>query len=327
MNTGIDYIIAHILSGEASSEDYLAFTSWLNEDEKNKKEFTLLKSYWDAEVTFSAKISPTLSLENIRKEIDRQAQQNKRKQLWKIWVPAAATIALLISLSIGFIYNKNPKVNEYFTYLTNDNKTSFTLSDGTEITLNKNSSLTYTNAFGIENRYVKLQGEAYFEVKRDINNPFKVAMPVGDTDAAIKVLGTIFNVSINAEEEKITATLVEGSIEFHTPHQKILMTPNQQLVYTYSTDNIQISDVNAEEEILWKQGLIRYRRTTFVDLVAELEKKYKVQIVLQNNKLKNPYMTVTGSFVEEQSLEQILEIVSRSLPIKWSKKENIYYIK
>ena len=51
MENSIDHIITRILSGNSSSEDFLSLSEWLNADEKNKKEFRLLKSYWDAEVS------------------------------------------------------------------------------------------------------------------------------------------------------------------------------------------------------------------------------------------------------------------------------------
>lgn len=69
MENSIDHIITRILSGNSSSEDFLSLSEWLNADEKNKKEFRLLKSYWDAEVSFSHSLMPNVSLDNLRKKI------------------------------------------------------------------------------------------------------------------------------------------------------------------------------------------------------------------------------------------------------------------
>ena len=68
MENSIDHIITRILSGNSSSEDFLSLSEWLNADEKNKKEFRLLKSYWDAEVSFSHSLMPNVSLDNLRKQ-------------------------------------------------------------------------------------------------------------------------------------------------------------------------------------------------------------------------------------------------------------------
>jgi ferric-dicitrate binding protein FerR (iron transport regulator) len=105
------------------------------------------------------------------------------------------------------------------------------------------------------------------------------------------------------------------------------MTPNQQLEFTYATKKMAVRTVNAEDEIAWKQGLLKYRTISFASLAEELGKVYGVSIVITNNKLKDPSVTVSGSFEESQSLDDILRIVARSLPVKWSKKEGTYYIK
>ena len=66
---------------------------------------------------------------------------------------------------------------------------------------------------------------------------------------------------------------------------------------------------------------------TFADLAKELEKKYHVQIIIENKELKKPSMTVSGGFSEEQTLDEILGVISRSLPIKWKNKNHTYYIR
>ena len=73
MENSIDHIITRILSGNSSSEDFLSLSEWLNADEKNKKEFRLLMSYWDAEVSFSHSLMPNVSLDNLRRS--KQAKE------------------------------------------------------------------------------------------------------------------------------------------------------------------------------------------------------------------------------------------------------------
>ena len=122
-----------------------------------------------------------------------------------------------------FLYYTNSYASEYYTLLTDEHKSDFTLEDGTVITLNKNSRLSYSNKYGKDKRDVKLEGEAYFEVSKDPDKPFLVEM----NGASIVVLGTHFNVKADADSDDITATLVEGSIRFEGAKQNIVMTPNQ----------------------------------------------------------------------------------------------------
>lgn len=328
METKIDHIIARVLSGEASFEDLLYLSDWLNKNEKNKNEFSQLKNYWDAEVSFNDMLVPSVSMEKIQQRIREQEKKTKNKLLLRMWIPVAASIAIFVCIAIGYLaHQKIEAPREFYTYLTNNNRTHFALNDGTKISLNKNSKLTYTNTYGTGNRHVRLEGEAYFEVTSDPGNPFQVAIEVGAKDASITVLGTVFGVKIDADEERVIATLVEGSIVFETADQAIKMQPNQQLVYSFTTQNINLSEVNAADEVLWKDGLIKYKTVTLTDLMNELEKRYNTKINIQNRKLRGSSVTVSGTFTEEQSLDQILDVISRSLPIKWSKNEKGYYIR
>jgi ferric-dicitrate binding protein FerR (iron transport regulator) len=330
MENHINHIIARVLSGESSLEDILQLGDWLNLEE-NKKEFERIKSYWEAEVTSRQASNPEHLLKKIRQKIDSQQKERKQKQFRLLWIPAAA-VALVLLVSTFFLLYDFPakddssKAREHYTYLTNDNKSCFTLSDGTKITLNKNSRLTFTDTYGANKRYVKLEGEAFFEVVNDPASPFEVAFNRETEDVAIRVLGTVFNVRIDARPERIIATLVEGSILFESQKQKITLTPNQQLVFTYADKKIDIREVDVEEEIAWKDGLLKYRTVPFTQLIDEVAGVYGLDIRITNKKLTDPSIRVSGTFDEKQSIEQILKVVSQSLPIRWTKKGEVYYI-
>jgi ferric-dicitrate binding protein FerR (iron transport regulator) len=335
MENKINYIIAHILSGEASLDEVLLLSGWLNQDERNKQAFTQIKRYWDAEVANNHMPNPDMLLKKIQQTILNQQHAAKRRQVRQMFLPAAAVaLAIVIStLSLLYVHFKSqrnvaPEVQKYYTYLTNDNKSLFTLNDGTKITLNKHSSLTFTDKYGENNRYVKLDGEAYFEVTHNPASPFEVAFEIETKDDAfIKVLGTVFNVKIDVDEERITATLVEGAIRFDTQDRQITMEPNQQLKYTFANKHIDVKVVDAEKEVAWKDGLMKYKTIPFVKLMEELGQRYHTQILITNKQLTDPAVLVSGTFEDEESLDEILNVVARSLPFKWSKKGGVYYIK
>ena len=167
MENSIDHIITRILSGNSSSEDFLSLSEWLNADEKNKKEFRLLKSYWDAEVSFSHSLMPNVSLDNLRKKIDDQSRQKRLRLIRFIATPIAAAIAFLVLFfATTHLNTREGKVQQFYTYITDKNKSHFTLDDGTKIILNRNSRFTYSDAYGTDQRKVNLEGEAYFEEKK-----------------------------------------------------------------------------------------------------------------------------------------------------------------
>ena len=323
MENRINHIIARVLSGESSSDDILSLSEWLNEDKKNKEEFRQLKNYWDANVALKHPVVPTFSADKLLQQIEIQDKSIKKRQSWQTYISLIAAVTLLFIFSSAFfLYYTNSYVSEYYTLLTDEHKSDFTLEDGTVITLNKNSRLSYSNKYGKDKRDGKLEGEAYFEVSKDPDKPFLVEM----NGASIVVLGTHFNVKADADSDDITATLVEGSIRFEGAKQNIVMTPNQQLTFSRSTNKVDIKHVDTDVFTAWKDGLLKYKSIPFIELMEELKNTYKVDIKIDNEELKKPTVTVSGTFSREQSIEQILKVISRSLPIRWNNSNGVYYI-
>lgn len=177
MENRINHIIARVLSGESSSDDILSLSEWLNENEKNRDEFRRLKNYWDADVAFKHSVAPTFSADKLQQKINVQKRQTYRRQLWRNAIPLIAAACLFFIFSTAFfLYNTKDRTSEYYTLLAGEHTSNFTMEDGTVITLNKNSRLSYSDKYGKDNRNVKLEGEAYFEVAKDSGKPFQVEM-------------------------------------------------------------------------------------------------------------------------------------------------------
>lgn len=323
MENRINHIIARVLSGDNSSDDILSLSEWLNEGEKNREEFRVLKNYWDAEVAFNHFVSPTFSADKLLQDINRKDSDIKKTKVWKRYFPLIAAATLLFIFSTAFfLYYTNNQASEYYTLLTDEHKSDFTMEDGTVVILNKNSRLSYSDKFGKNTRDVKLEGEAYFEVAKEPDKPFQVEM----NGASIIVLGTHFNVKADADSDDITATLVEGSIRFEGAEQKIVMTPNQQLTFNRSTKKVDVKHVDTDLYTSWKDGLLKYKSILLAELVEELKNVYQVQIQIDDEELLKSTVTVSGTFSREQSIEQILKVISRSLPIRWTNSNGVYYI-
>ncbi len=131
------------------------------------------------------------------------------------------------------------------------------------------------------------------------------------------MLGTTFTAKGNRDCDKITATLVSGSIRFESSEQQVMLVPNQQLVFSRSSNVIDIHSIDPEEETAWKDGVLKYKSVAFNRLVADLSKQYNVKIVIRNYALIDSSIVVSGSFDEKQSIEEVLKIVSKSLPIRF----------
>jgi len=322
MENNINQLITKVLNNEASSEEIICFSLWLSEGEDNRNKYRQLKSYWDAEISFNHTLNPKLSLKKTQYKIQKEQNDLKIKKQKFYFISIAASLLILIVSGIYFIKTPETITVEYYTYMTENNKIDFTLDDGTKIYLNKNSKFVYTNRYDKEDRSIKLEGEAYFEVRHKPETPFIVE--VGD--AKIRVLGTSFNIKTD-ENTNITTTLTEGSLRFETSDQQVVLSPNQQLSYVASSRNIEVSPVDIEKELAWTEGVIRLRNILFTELIDDLVKKFKIDIVINNENLKKSSVYMTGSFAEEQSLEEIFNVISITYPFKWENKDGTYYIR
>src|SRR5690606_20915617 len=97
------------------------------------------------------------------------------------------------------------------------------LPDGTHVWLNAASTLTYAISGVARERLVQLEGEAYFEVARDPDRPFRVA----SRGQVVEVLGTRFNVNSYPDEPLVRTTLVEGAVKVSggTGQRPVLLAP------------------------------------------------------------------------------------------------------
>lgn len=319
MNT-IERNIARVLSGEASSEDILALSDWLNEDPKHRVEFQLLQNCWDVRIDLTQEPN-SVSVEYILNKIRRQETRKQNK--FRVWTFASSAAAILIFV-VSFFFlsdHSSPENLQYYTYLGGENKSKITLEDGTKVVLNKHSKLTCSNQFGVEKRVVRLDGEAFFEVTHDRNRPFEVEMG----ESRIIVLGTTFDVKTSTESNFIVATLLEGSIRFESPKQKVMISPDQQLKFDKRGSEITIEEVDALYETSWKDNLIQYKSVRLKDLLKALELRYQTHITLPKD-AQIAMQQVSGSFTEEQNIEEILDIITRSLRLQWHRQEGGYSV-
>lgn len=317
----MDEIIARILSGESSAEDMLLLSDWLSQNQQNRSEFKKLKSYWDAEVSYTHSISSELSLERLRLSIEKKEKNHRLKRLFALWTPLAACITALIVVTNLYLTKESPEQKEAFTYVTGSNKADVVLADGTRVVLNKNSKLTYTNDFGEILREVKLEGEAYFDVQKDSLRTFKVVV----NGASVSVLGTKFNVKANTSDQSIKTTLLEGAVSFETNTKRVLLKPHQQLIYNKLTSSVNTRLVDGDEIVAWKDDVLKYKSKSLQYIMDDLSSIYNVKIVIVNRELSG--VVISGSYEQDESIDHLLTIISKSLEMKWIKKDSVYYIK
>jgi len=180
-----------------------------------------------------------------------------------------------------------------------------TLSDGTRVWLNANSSISYPIGFNEGTREVKMTGEVYFEVAGNKQQPFVVKIG----DASIKVLGTHFNVNAYPDESSIKTTLISGSVQVEKRNKKCILKPGQQAeIRLNSNNNIQVSNVDVEEMLAWKNGYFLFNEENLESVMKKISRWYDVDVSYKGN-VANKKLDGTISRMENiQQLLKALEI-------------------
>lgn len=208
----------------------------------------------------------------------------------------------------------------------NGSKSSIVLPDGTKVSLNAGSKLSYDKEFGEHVRTVNLSGEAYFDVVHNAEKPFVIHTAAMD----IKVLGTEFNVKSYPDESTTEASLIRGSIEVTLKDkraEKIIMKPNEKLVVnnnnniveepvtrrkgkpTLSAPIMSLAHVNyfsLDSTILetsWVNNRLIFEDESFEQVATRMERWYGVEFDFEDPRVQN--LRFTGNFRNETVSEAL----------------------
>jgi transmembrane sensor len=181
---------------------------------------------------------------------------------------------------------------------------SVVLADGTKVWLNAASSVHYPLSFPGSNRTVEVSGEAYFEVAKDLHQPFIVRA----NGMEIKVTGTVFNVNAYGYEDKITTTLLEGKVQVSKQKQTQVLMPGQQ-AELLSSGIIQLKkDADIDKAVGWKKGLFVFKEDDVQSLMNELSRWYDVNVVYKGA-IKDKF---TGIIDRSLPVTVVLEMLEKS---------------
>ena len=305
----------HLL-GEASPEEEQAVTEWMKESETHQVYYNQFKKIWDQSKSLASgsNVDVDKAWERFQNKVGGQHEPAKILKPRISWIRIAASVILVAGLGIPLfmLVNKNTAAKEVVAQ-TGQNVLIDTLPDGSVITLNKRSTVTYPSKFKGNTRAVVLKGEAFFNVAPDKKNPFVISV----NDVQVTVVGTSFNIkSENGNTEVVVETGIvqvarSGNMVQLNAGEKILMPANDSIASKETVDDklynyYRTKEFVCDETPLWK-------------LVQVLNEAYDAKIIIGRNELND--MRITTTFYNE-SLEKVLEVIHLTLDITIVKKED-----
>lgn len=276
---------------------------WLADD-ANLAYYNQLKKIWDD----SRQLALTSTVDGNRawQKFQQRIHPDPVRRTGFGWMRIAASVIIIIGLGLLAYWVFNDRAKE-MTVVAQKAVLNDTLPDGSVVTVNKGSSISYLSKFKGETRQVALKGEAFFNVTPNKKKPFVISV----NDVQVTVVGTSFNVkTINGNTDVVVET---GVVKVTRAGKTVVLKANEEVI------------VNAKDSALTKEKvsdqLYKYYRTKeFVcddtplwKLVEVINEAYSSHIVIGNPALRD--MSINTTFNNE-SLEQILNVISLTLNIK-----------
>ncbi|MCV9927061.1 FecR family protein [Flavobacterium sp. LS1R49] len=358
----ISELIYKYLANEATEEEVLLVFEWIETSKKNKKQFITLKQAWAISafsgniwsnkpkelqkivqkkiITFFKYAAILLVLIALGKSIffgDENKQSSKEIVLelsnGNIEYITKDNQRNILNAKGDLIARKyaaeivyqgkvaDEKVNYNTLKIPYGKRYKITLSDGTVVTLNSGTTLKYPEQFGINGkRKVYLTGEAFFDVAKDKQHPFIVH----SDEVAIEVLGTKFNVTAYPDDNTLNSVLIEGSIRMYeneNPSNNIILAPDEKVIWKNNSKKFSKQTVDSGFYTAWIKGELAFKDTPFITITKIIERAYDVTIINDNTDLAHQNFTGTIN-IKESSVENILELLKRDTPFKYSRKLN-----
>jgi len=176
-------LLPKYFAGEATPEEQRVIGDWLSADEKNRSEFDAFQKLWN--ITGKASPGDEINLDAEWQLLESEIKPAGAKKISLVRIIQIAASVVLVS-ALGFAGLKFAGMKS--EKAPQAELSTLKMSDGTIISLNAGSRITYQKGYGLTNRNIALKGEAYFEVAQNETLPFIISAG----DVSIKVTGTKF---------------------------------------------------------------------------------------------------------------------------------------
>ena len=312
---------------------HISETGSSDKDEAFKEREQILQMAEKVDLYFELKKYPS---ENAWKKVQEKIQKksaSRKLMFGKIFLNpimrVAASVLVIVFLSVAgyeLFLNKEASIQMVEISSTDLIVKTFTLPDGSLVSLNSDTKLKYPRKFGKNTREVIIEGEAFFEVKPNKNKPFIIHAG----NAQIKVLGTSFNVCAYPSEKLVEIIVKTGKVQVLNKtnetkqNNELILNPGDKGTLEYSS-NALLKTTNQDPNFLsWKTRVLIFRATSLGEVISNLEKVYKVNISLADPKLNE--LLLTAQF-NDYSLDFILKVIETTFRMETQKINGQYIIK
>ncbi|MES2809822.1 MAG: FecR domain-containing protein [Bacteroidota bacterium] len=306
----MDELLAKYMLGEATPQEIQLIDEWVKASPVNQKYFNHFKQIWDAAGTL--KTESNLDVDASWMEFKQMAKnpqsQGKARRVNIRWFQVAAMLLLTVT-AVGVLYQMfKPGPPQMLTSRAVNVTETNTLADGSVITLNKNSMITYPDKFDGDRREITLnKGEAFFDIAPNKAKPFLIHI----NDAVVKVVGTSFNIKTT---DTGTHVIVEtGVVQVIKQKVTIRLKPTETADIDRRTGSVKKGVVTDKLYNYYRTKQLVADNTPLWRVVQILNQAYNANIVIADKRTANRPLSTT---LVIGSLEENLYIINKTLNLQ-----------
>lgn len=309
-----DELLIKFLLKETSEAENTAVQNWLTANTANRSRFLQFEKIWNASRNLA--VNSNADEEQAWQKFKERAATLKKKPIVHPlnnyrWLAVAAMIALVAGT--WFTYDLFKPVS-YTDLMANNQIVTDTLPDGSEITLNKHSRISYASNFR-RNRSVRLKkGDVFFNVTHDKSRPFVIEAD----EVSVTVIGTSFNVKhetgeteVNVESGIVKVSVGNEEVELHKGEKVRIKDKAPELLKENNTDQVYN---------YYHSGVIIANKTPILKIAGILEEIYGTKIKTNDPAIDS--MTVTTSLPIKYSLDENLKTLGQTMDLKITRNGN-----
>jgi len=314
--------------GTISNKENEALNSWLSDNSDNSQ----LSTIWDNAGSYKEDFQPDVKkgLANVMSFIDeeeeKETEEPKVIQMQKRrFSPFALAAALAVLVGVGAVINwySNTTGNSTLVAQTSMGETKeLLLNDGSKVSLNENSYLSYSEGLTQSQRSVNLTGEAFFDVEPDAERPFTIST----SKSTVTVLGTSFNVRAFKNEPTNIVTVKTGKVKFqpNNSDKYLELIKDETAQFDFSKKELKKIENEEQNNITWHTQKLQFKDTPLDEVLENIEEQYEVKFSDVPAHLSN--CRFNSNFdIKKHQITDVLSAIESTLGIKFSKNSEAIY--
>ena len=312
-------LIGKYLSGNFSPSEEIELQAWIQENAHNKQKFESYKKIWEASYKDLSLAKSDVdqgwdvihsAIQDSFRKTPKQRKANFILRWNRTYILRTAAILLLVVLAGITLFQKikTQEAQQVFVSTESNGTEQHMLPDGSIVWLNAYTQIQYEQDFQ-ERKVQLIQGEAFFDVRKDPEHPFEVYTSSSKTT----VLGTRFNLRILDKTNNIELFVDEGKVSFE--HIEEVQTANilqvgERAVLHQSTKTIEKQETDDQNILSWKTQRLQFDHMDMRYVIPHLEKYFQVQFEVSDPGILNCDFK---SAFDKPTLTEVLETLKIGL--------------